>query len=654
MSILEDILNPSQLEAVTTVGGPLLVIAGAGSGKTRVIEYRVLNLIQEETPPDSVLLLTFTRRAASEMLSRAARHDSRCERVEGGTFHSFGYKILKKYSEILKIPSSFSILDEGDSEEAVRRCCVQIGFLEKHKRFPKKDTLKQIISASINKNLSIEEVLLKEYPHFLEYTPKIEILKEKYREYKVNYNYLDYDDLLLYLKILLEDENIRSKLSEQYQFVMVDEYQDTNFLQGEITYLLGKERENIMVVGDDAQSIYGFRGASHKNIMDFPKKFQKCKIVKLETNYRSTQAILNLSSTILENMKNKYSKCLVSAKNQEGIIPKLLFFRNIYGETEWIVNKIIELRESGIKLNQQGILFRSLYISMPLQAELSRRNIAYRVFGGIRFYETAHIKDILAYFKILINPQDELAWSRALMLIEGIGEKTCEKILARISKNQNSETTNINLDYKGIKDKYTEELVKLKNVLQSASGKNLNTGEKFDVILNYYEDIFKRKFDDWHLRINDLYILKEIFKRYKKLDELLADFATELPGNNLWKGSLTVDNDDYISLSTIHSAKGLEWEVIFLIGLVDGILPSGFALENEDEIEEENRLFYVGVTRAKSQLFLSMHCERARGGGNNFNEISRFVNKDNVLSRLEKYDMLQDGMERKIPFIKGW
>jgi len=315
---LETQLNPSQYAAVTTLDGPIVVIAGAGSGKTRVIEYRVLYLVQNKINPNSILLLTFTRRAAKTMLDRAARHDPRCKNVEGGTFHSFAYKMLKRYAKIIGFPDSFSILDEGDAEEAIHRCCNMLGFFAREKRFPKKDTLKGIISMSINKNISIGEVLKKEYPHFLEYSSDIETLRKQYIEYKINKNYLDYDDLLVYLRLLLENEDIRNRLSQKYQYIMVDEYQDTNTLQGDITYLLAERHRNVMVVGDDAQSIYGFRGASHENIMKFPKKFPECKIIKLEANYRSTQAILDVANSVLENMTNKYSKCLVSANKRRA------------------------------------------------------------------------------------------------------------------------------------------------------------------------------------------------------------------------------------------------------------------------------------------------------------------------------------------------
>lgn len=630
-------LNPSQYEAVTTLDGPIVVIAGAGSGKTRVIEYRVLYLVQNKINPNSILLLTFTRRAAKTMLDRASRHDPRCKNVDGGTFHSFAYKMLKRYAKLIGFPDSFSILDEGDAEEAIHKCCNILGFFSRKKRFPRKDTLKKIISMSINKNISIGEVLKKEYPHFLGYSSDIENLRKKYTEYKINKNYLDYDDLLVYLRLLLENEDTRNHLSQKYQYIMVDEYQDTNTLQGDITYLLAEKHRNVMVVGDDAQSIYGFRGASHKNIMEFPKKFLECKIIKLEENYRSTQSILDIANSALENMTNKYSKCLVSANKKIGNRPQLQCFKDSYEEAEWVAGKIKKLHDEGILFNHQGVLYRSSYISIPLQAALSKRNIPYQVFGGLKFYETAHVKDLMSHLKVIVNPKDELAWNRVLMLIEGIGPKTAEKISEEITalSDLNEILERVFSKYNR-KYKYSDELKRLEASLKSVYKQNMPVGEQFEIILEYYNPILKNKYDDWNIRLNDLETLKQIGARYDSLEELLADFAIEPPEKGIGRVDPSVPEEEKpLTLSTIHSAKGLEWESVFFIGLMDGVLPASFSLNTQEDIEEEHRLFYVGITRAKNHLFLSLHHEGNRGGINQFNKISRFVDAPNVLSKLE-------------------
>jgi DNA helicase-2/ATP-dependent DNA helicase PcrA len=630
-------LNPSQFAAVTTIHGPVLVIAGAGSGKTRVIEYRVLHLVQNDINPNSILLLTFTRNAARQMISRASKHDPQCKNVEGGTFHSFGYKTLKKYVKTMGFPDSFTVLDEGDAEEAIHRCCTNLGLFDKEKRFPRKDTLRNIISVSVNKYISIGEVLKKEYPHFLEYASEIDALRKKYAEYKINSSYLDYDDLLIYLKLLLENEEIKDRLSRRYKFIMVDEYQDTNKLQGDITYLLAEKNRNIMIVGDDAQSIYGFRGATHENIMEFPKRFPECKIIKLEENYRSTQSILDVANAVLENMKNKYSKCLVSAKKLIGEKPEVLFFKDAYNEADWIAGKIKEQRDEGIPFGHQCVLFRSSYLSIPLQAELSRRNIPFIVFGGMKFYEMAHVKDVMAHLKVIANPKDELAWNRALMLIEGIGPKISGRILKEITTCSSPQEIFEKVFYKYQKGySYSDGLARLENALKTASDETLAVGDKFDIILDYYNPILGDKFDDWHLRANDLETLRQISMRYDALEELLADFAIEPPQRGIWRVEpSTPEEEKPLTLSTIHGAKGLEWECVFLIGLMDGVLPVAFALDDEDEIEEENRLFYVGVTRAKNRLFLSLHHEGTRSGITQFNKISRFLGVPNVFTKLE-------------------
>ena len=646
MSGFDNILNAAQLRAVTTIDGPVLVIAGAGSGKTRVIEYRVLNLIRNKVSPNSILLLTFTRKAAREMLSRASKHDPQCKNVEGGTFHSFAYKILKRYAKSIGFPDAFIVLDESDAEEAVHRCAAKMGFYERKKRFPRKDTLKAIISMSINKNAAIGEVLKKEYPHFIEYLSDIENLRREYTAYKVDKNYLDYDDMLLYLKILLENSDIRERLSQRYGYVMIDEYQDTNIVQGDIAYLLAEKNRNIMVVGDDAQSIYGFRGASHENIMEFPKKFPGCEVIKLEENYRSSQSILDVANAVLENMKNKYAKCLVSANKQTGEKPQLLFFKDAYEEAEWVADLIKQNLDEGVSLGQQCVLFRSMFLSIPLQSELSKRNIPYDTYGGIKFYETAHVKDVLAYLKVLVNPKDELAWNRILMLIERIGPKTAGMITDEATGCPSFRELLERIFPKYAKGySYSEGLGNLEKALRAVSDEKINAGERYEVVLEYYIPLMKNNYDDWHLRVNDLEALRQIAMRYKSLEDLLEDFAVEPPERGVWGVEPeTKEEEKPLVLSTIHSAKGLEWDSVVIMGLMDGVLPVTFALESEEEIEEEQRLFYVALTRAKRKCFLTLHHEGIRGGISQFNKISRFVDAPNVRGKLELRDTAGPGI----------
>jgi DNA helicase-2/ATP-dependent DNA helicase PcrA len=334
-------LNKAQYEAVANDKGPMLILAGAGSGKTRVIEYRTLYLVDSGVNPKSILLLTFTKRAAFEMLSRVVEKDERCQEIEGGTFHSFAYKVLRRYSGLIEIENSFLVLDESDSSDLINQSAKKIGINDKN--FPKKETIREIISASINKGMSIGDALEIQYPHFNRFISEIEAIKVEYGKAKKERNYVDYDDLLVDLRLLLKNESIRKELSRRYNYIMVDEYQDTNPIQGEITYLLGKDHQNIVVVGDDAQTIYGFRGSSHKNIMNFPKFFPKSKIVTLESNYRSTQSILDLANAVLENMEEQYSKVLVSGNKDLGEEPKLTCYKDQYSEAHGIATKIESL-----------------------------------------------------------------------------------------------------------------------------------------------------------------------------------------------------------------------------------------------------------------------------------------------------------------------
>lgn len=646
MDELRSRLNPSQYQAVTTIQGPVLVLAGAGSGKTRVIEYRVLHLLKNQIDPSSILLLTFTRKAAREMLGRAEKHEPKCKAVEGGTFHSFAYKILREYASLLGFSVPFSILDPSDGAELLEICAVQLGFRKKKKRFPKKETLRDILSMSLNQKRPLEEVVSRSYPQFIEYSADLEKLREEYTQSKIEKNYLDYDDFLLYLKLLLEEEEIRKDLASRYRYVMVDEYQDTNFLQGRIAQLLGMEHQNIMVVGDDAQSIYGFRGAYFKNIIYFPKNFSDCKIIKLEENYRSTQSILDLANASLREMKYSYSKCLKAARKVVGEKAQFLFFRDGYEEAQWVAEKIKESRDEGVELKDQAVLFRSGFVSIPLQAELSKIGIPFILFGGRKFYETAHVKDLLAHVKILFNPRDELAWNRVLNLIPAVGPKSAEKLLEEI---RGSSQLSKVLDRFGnhIKQKYYDGLSLLKGALEEASGERKQPQEILGALLEYYTPLFKSQFDDWNNRIKDLAILHEMTSQYASLEDFLRDFALEPVEWGLDKLTPKHAEEKPLILSTIHSAKGLEWKRVYLIGLVEGVLPSSLSIANEEDLEEEHRLFYVAITRAKDGLFLTFpHQSVHRKGFRFFNKLTRFLEPAPVLS---KVDQIGSGPPEKLP-----
>ena len=615
----KNILNESQKKAVETTEGPVLVIAGAGSGKTRVIEFRTLNLIEKGVDPSSILLLTFTRRAAEEMLARASKHNELCQHVSGGTFHSFGYRLMKRYGNRIGLPNTFMLLDEGDAEHAIGDCVERMGLFKGMKKNPKKSTLKSIISEAFNKNQTIEDVV-ESREGFGEYVDDLKTLAREYQDYKTRSGYVDYDDILYYSKKILEEESVRKALSGEISYIMVDEFQDTNKIQGEITYYLSAAKKNIMVVGDDAQSIYGFRGACHENILDFPKRFNSCEVIKLEKNYRSGQKILDVANGVLKTMEKKFAKHLISATGKETMIPRVMIFESAREEASWIVETIRDKVLAGENLRSMTALFRSSYISIPLQAELARKGVPFKIFGGMKFYEFAHIKDVLAHMKIVLSYKDEIAWKRTLTLLPGIGAKSAHDIYQEIHEAHSfEEEMEIFGAYAGRKGGDAQALHALL-VRIGREGKTVY--EQLNDCVEYYIPTLQSSFDDWKNRINDLHALKELAMSYSSLEEFIADIAIDAIQKQ-------EDIDKFFTLSTIHSAKGLEWETVFLIGVADGILPSGMSLGKKSEIEEEKRLFYVALTRARKDLFLSFHRKSMSMFAPTY-EMSRFITHPDV------------------------
>ncbi|MEI6083893.1 MAG: UvrD-helicase domain-containing protein [Verrucomicrobiota bacterium] len=623
-------LNPSQREAVTTLDGPVLVIAGAGSGKTRVIEYRVLNLVRQNVPPNQILLITFTRRAARQMLSRTARHDPRCNSVDGGTYHAVAHRYLRIYGPSISLPRSFTVLDQADAQELTGRCAARLGHYDKTKRFPKRDTLHKIISATTNRNKNVGDVLNADYPIFLDYVEDIEKIKEAYTKTKLEQDCLDYDDLLLYFVVLLRNEALRNEVARRYRYVMADEYQDTNHLQAEITLLLAKEHQNVMVVGDDAQTIYSFRGSNHANIMSFPSLWANCKVVKLEENYRSTQTILDLANAVLDNMQNRYQKCLRCAKGLKGDKPTLRIFKDDIEEAEWIADEIKRFRDEGTAFHHQGVLARAVFLLRPMELALAARKIPYEVYGGYRLSETAHVKDLVAYLKIICNPKDELAWNRALKLIKGIGEKKADEIADKFTSCSNLvESCDRLRSFATGGKSFSAGLGELEKVLRKAATLANDLKACFDEVLKYYERLGPTIYDDWHDRWGDLQAVQGILSAYPSLDDFLTEMALE-PPRAADRRAMSGNNDDEapVVLSTIHSAKGLEWENVFLVGTREGCLPMARSADTPEDLEEEHRLLYVAVTRAQTRLFLTMRLYSDESGL--MYKLSRFLDAPNV------------------------
>ena len=619
-----------QLKAVESIQGPHLVIAGAGSGKTRVLVHRVAYLVEQGVKPEQILLLTFTRRAAEEMLRRACiLLDERCKSVSGGTFHSFANMILRKYGKLLGLNNNFTILDQADAEDAVNLVRTQLGFHKSEKRFPRKHAILEAISKSVNKSEDIADVLYDEYPQFIEFTEEIKKIRNEYNKYKRQKSLLDYDDLLVYLKNLLTThEEVRAALSAKYKYIMVDEYQDTNKIQAHIACLLAADHTNIMVVGDDAQSIYSFRGANFKNIIDFPKIFKDTKIITLEENYRSTQPILNLTNAVIAQAKEKFEKHLYT-KKLEGNIPIFIDCPDDNSQSVFVADKILELREEGVDLKDIAVLFRSGWHSNDLEIELAGRNIPFVKYGGQKFVEASHIKDLMSYLRIAYNTADQVSWLRALLLIPKIGPKTAEKIIQAIVEKKGLEE---------LLDKYAE-LRELFEIFKKVDCQHSGPSEIIEKFLKYYQPLLKIKYDDFNKRLNDLDSLLRIAERYKSVEQFLVDMALEPPERAMVEAAKKDRSDSPLTLSTIHSAKGLEWHTVFLIYVAEGHLPSYLSLETEDEIEEERRLFYVASTRAKVNLFLlKPHIDRSPrsfmdGGGSVFTQVSRFLEQGDLLNK---------------------
>ncbi|MBI3799517.1 MAG: ATP-dependent helicase [Deltaproteobacteria bacterium] len=597
-------LNPAQYEAAITHKGPLLVLAGAGSGKTRTLVYRVARMVEEGIDPNAILLMTFTRRAAEEMLQRAgALLGGRCDQVTGGTFHSFANTVLRRYAALLGFSNSFTILDRSDSEDVINLIRARLGLDKKERRFPRKQTIVEIVSLAANRVCSIAEVLDDQFPHLFNELEELIRIDDYYRIYKQERSLLDYDDLLTKLRELLQGHSeVAERLSSVFRYIMVDEYQDTNRLQAEIIRSLARTHDNVMAVGDDAQSIYSFRGATVRNILEFPTLFHDTKIIKLEENYRSTQPILNLSNEIILQAKESYTKNLFTRREQ-GVRPVLVEAESEHYQSRFVAQKILELREQEVPLTEMAVLFRSSFHSFDLELELSRRGIPFVKRGGFKFIETTHVKDTLAHLRIIANPQDAVSWHRVILLLEGVGAKSAEKILAYVLEGPNQAQRLAEYPTRGVMG---GELKKLAELLQEVTVPGLKPAEQVDRVVRYYLPILKRTHrDDLPKRQKDLEHFTVITERYRSLDRLLSDMALEPPNNSVGDVLATErEEEGLLTLSTIHSAKGLEWHSVFIIWAVDGRFPSLYN-KDEDELEEERRLMYVAATRAKENLFIT-------------------------------------------------
>lgn len=635
----ENELNQAQLEAVLHKDGPLLIIAGAGSGKTRTLTYKVARLIEDGVSPENILLLTFTRRAAREMISRAENIlGAGLGKITGGTFHSFANMILRRYARFADLKNNFTVIDRSDAEDVVNHIRGKI-IDKKEKRFPKKSTILDIYSKTINKDIPLDAIVKKEYKQFEHCTEKLIEIANSYNNYKKERSMLDYDDLLLYLKaLLMSNEEVRKQISLKYKYVLIDEYQDTNSIQAQIVRLIASEHNNVTAVGDDSQSIYSFRGANFKNILEFPNLYEGCKIVTLEQNYRSSQNILDFANKILEQAKEKYSKELFSTI-QSSEKPAIICCENTHAEGEFVVQRILEFcNEDGLSLDDIAVLSRSASLMFDVETQLVKQKIPYRKIGGLKFTETAHVKDITAYLRIILNPYDEISLNRILLLQKGIGVSTINKLLPALTI-QGSKAT---ADMLPVKPSQRADLDNLLTLLSEARNQIADPKVVTEKVLAYYEPILMEHYDDASKRLKDFDHILYLSSKYLNLEDFLSDMALEPPDSSITDTEEGAVMDECLTLSTIHGAKGTEYKAVFVIGAVDGRFPSMYSFNSPEELDEELRLFYVAVTRAKTYLYVSYPIDMFdRATGMVLSKPSRFT--ENISPEiLERWELMEN------------
>ncbi len=623
MSSLLAELNQAQRYAVTLGPGPILVIAGAGTGKTRTLVHRVAWLVEQGQDPEGILLLTFTRRAAEEMLERARGLHPACALAGGGTFHSLAHRLLRRHGGLLGLEGGFTVMDQADCQQMLKTAVEDLGLKERgDRRFPKPATLAGLISKSRNLELSLEDTVESQAPHLLAYLEDIRSAARAFQEAKRRYGLLDFDDLLFFCEELLRDHrDLRHRLQETWRHLLVDEYQDTNAVQARLVELLAGPEKNVMAVGDDAQSIYAFRGARLENILEFPQRFTGTRLVKLEENYRSTQAILDLANALMTRARRSYEKNLYSS-GRKGSRPRLLRPREQRGQSRLALERIRELLARGEDPEQIAVLFRSGRDSFDLEAALKQAGIPFRKYGGVRFVELAHIKDFMAHLRVVDNPRDFLSWQRLLMLLPGVGPKTAQNIIAHLVADPDPDAYARRLAQAPQAGRFPG-LETLSRTLVELGQKEVPAEEAVARVLDYYRPLCQDTYEDYPRRLRDLEELPALAQPYPNLGEFLAAVVLDPPEEAGEPPSARP-----LTLSTIHSAKGKEWRQVLVLWVTDGRLPSFLSLEDPAALEEERRLFYVACTRAGQGLTLLAPREQfVEGSGWRAAPLSRFLDE---------------------------
>jgi len=672
-------LNQQQLAAVTAAPGPLLVIAGAGSGKTRTLTYRVAYLLENGIDPRNILLLTFTNKAAREMLDRVANLlPVDASGLWGGTFHSIGNRILRRHGSALGYSSGFTILDREDQKDLINAVVISAGIDPKEIRFPKGDVLAEIFSFVVNTEKPLQELLAEKFPYFLPLLDKIQDVRERYEKKKKATNSVDFDDLLQKtLSMFQQHERIAEIYRRQFQFILVDEYQDTNKIQADLVDLLARDHRNVMVVGDDAQSIYSWRGANFQNILEFPKRYPEAQVFKIEMNYRSVPEILEVANAAIAANIHQFRKRLSATRESKALRPALVALNDGAEQAQFVAQRILELRDENVDLNDIAVLYRAHYHAVELQLELSRRGIPYQITSGIRFFEQAHIKDVTAFIRFVANPRDEVAFKRMAKLLPGIGNRSAENLWQKWAADlvaaddlsavasakaddrgseQESETAVaagvdrgvemasasagvsdpppadysfgerlLAMNVPGKSKKAWEQLARTLDEIAPAGHPNMPSEMITSVVEAIYDDYAKVNFTNYDLRREDLNQLAVFARQFKDVHEFLSQLAL-ISNIDAEAAPTQISDKEAVNLSSVHQAKGLEFHTVFAIWLTDGMFPSSRSLDTRDALEEERRLFYVAITRARDELYLTYPQMRLSGGyGDVFQRPSRFL-----------------------------
>jgi DNA helicase-2/ATP-dependent DNA helicase PcrA len=649
-------LNEQQLAAVTAPPGPILVIAGAGSGKTRTLTYRVAYLLENGIDPRNILLLTFTNKAAREMLNRVANLlPVDASGLWGGTFHSIGNRILRRHGTALDYSSGFTIMDREDQKDLINTVVASAGIDPKEIRFPKGDVLAEIFSFVVNTEMPLETLLAEKFPYFLPLLDRIQDVRNRYEKKKKATNSVDFDDLLQKtLSMLQQHERIAEIYRRQFQFILVDEYQDTNKIQADLVDLLACNHRNLMVVGDDAQSIYSWRGANFQNILEFPKRYPDAQVFKIEMNYRSVPEILEVANAAIAANVQQFRKHLTATRESKTLRPALIALNDSSEQARFVAQRILELRDENVDLNDIAVLYRAHYHALELQLELSRRGIPYQITSGIRFFEQAHIKDVTSFIRFVANPRDEVAFNRMVKLLPGIGNRTAENLwrtwtahVVSGGADPGSEATSspagvADPGYGKVSlDKFGERLLAMNVPAKSKkmwtqlahtldeiapSGEPNPPSEMItSVVEAIYDDYAKVNFANYQLRREDLDQLAAFARQFKDVHEFLSQLAL-ISNVDAEAAPVHGSEKEAVNLSSVHQAKGLEFHTVFLIWLTDGMFPSSRSLDTRDALEEERRLFYVAITRARDELYLTYPHMRLSGGyGDVFQRPSRFL-----------------------------